>query len=137
MYYRLSNLSPAAAADAFTENRHAPAKAAEWTDQFRQTPGQQCLQLVRAMYDACGEEACGDGRRALAEGLRRFTASTLENLRSQAVRTLHACDGAFAARNFALPLDEKNSIYDENTEADRMLAAYVLRPMRRALGMED
>ena len=37
----------------------------------------------------------------------------------------------------ALPLDEKNSIYDENTEADRMLAAYVLRPMRRALGMED
>lgn len=137
MYYRLSNLSPAAAADAFTENRHAPAKVAEWTDQFRQTPGQQCLQLVRAMYDACGEEACGDGRRALAEGLRRFTASTLENLRSQAVRTLHACDGAFAARNFALPLDKKNSIYDENTEADRMLAAYVLRPMRRALGMED
>lgn len=137
MYYRLANLPPEMATDVFSEDRHRETVPEDWTDQFWHSPGWQCASLYYSFFDTCSELLGENGVRALALGLKVFADASLSAMRSQAVRTLHPCNAAFAEKNFSMPLDIHSELYQPAEEtkqcANALLDSCALRVLRDGL----
>ena len=138
MYYRRANLSEEEARECFTEDRTSPAGQGDHTDTFSRPAGAFCLDFYRELYAVVSRRFGGEGRCALAAGLREFSRDAVRVLRSHARRTLHPCDQAFAKKNFPFPLEAGAFTFaPEEKDAFQMLEGMALSPIRSSLEHRD